>query len=82
MMLHYWSDIDGPAFKPPPLVVKEEGAVLEFHDHPQMYNFEVGDQIHYHTRLGTTPFFITEVVPADLKDYPKEMRKVTAKKRS
>lgn len=81
MRLNMWSDIAGPAFRPPPLVVKEEGTVLEFHDYPKMYNMEVGDLINYQTGLGTVQFRVESVVPANLPDYPPDLNLVTARKK-
>lgn len=75
-----WSDVGAEARRPPPLSVKEEGSVLQFHDYPYMYGLEVGDQIHYQTGLGVVVFTVAEVQPADLPLYPPEMNLVTAKK--
>lgn len=80
MRIHRWSDVAGPAFRPPPLLVKEEGSVLELHDHPRMYDMQVGDIIRYQTSLGTAEFRVDEVRPAELMDYPLNLNLVTAKK--
>lgn len=80
MRIHSWSDIASPALRPPPLLVKEEGSVLEFHDYPRMYDMQVGDIILYQAGLSTVKFRVAEVRPAGLIDYPPEMNLVTAKK--
>jgi hypothetical protein len=77
-----WQDgSENWAFRPPPLVVKEEGTVLQFHDQPKMYDLEIGDSIHYKTGLGTVEFRVSEIVPAGLPDYPPELNLVTARKK-
>jgi hypothetical protein len=81
MRIFGWSDLGEPMFRPPPLVVKEEGTVLEFHDHPMVYGMEVGDSIHYRTGLSVVIFRVTEVRPAELKNYSPELKLVTARKK-
>lgn len=78
MRITLWSEIQGAAFKPPPVVMKEEGKILEFHDYPYAYDMQVGDEIRYQTSLGTASFVVTEVRPAELPEYPPELNLVTA----
>ena len=70
-----WEDVSVP-----PLVVKENGNVILFHDYPELWNFHVNDQIHYKTRMGVSIFQVEKVEPARELNYPERMRKVTARK--
>lgn len=82
MKLILWEDkSESWAFRPPPLIVKEEGSVLEFHDYTRGLGLEIGDRIHYHTSVGTTQFEVTEVHPANLPNYPPDLNLVTARKK-
>ena len=73
--LFLWEDVSAP-----PLIVKEDGAVIAFYDYPDLWNFRINDQIHYKTRLGVTIFQVEKVEPANELNFPERMRKVTARK--
>lgn len=71
--IHGWTDAQFPQ-----LILKENGD-FQFYDYPTMYNFDVDDQIQHKTATGIRVYVIVEVQPANLKDFPPEMRLVTAR---
>lgn len=73
--LFLWEDTSAP-----PLIVREDGDVIVFHDYPELWNFQVNDQIQYKTRIAVMYFRIEKVEPANELNYPPSMRKVTARK--
>lgn len=73
MKIHVWEDADTM-----PINILENGDVM-FYDLPELWNFEVGDQIQYRTRIGTSVYFVVEVTPANLPNYPERMRKIIAR---
>jgi hypothetical protein len=57
MRLHIWEDDNLP-----PTIIQDDGSITLI-DYPHWVAFEVGDQIQYITAIGTTVFFVVEVIP-------------------
>ena len=73
--IYLWTDKGAPD-----LIVEEAGDVIKVYDYPNLWDFSINDQIHYRTRFGTKIFEVQSIEPANLLDYPEEMRLVTARR--
>jgi len=73
MKLVVWTDGDDPwdGF------IDEYGDIV-FHDSPQCWNLEIGDQIQYHTELGVSCYIVADVEPQSPFDGSNVLVKVRA----
>lgn len=51
-----------------------------FYDYESLWHFKPRDRIQYATKVGTTMYEIIRVEPANHPDFPKDLRKVTARR--
>lgn len=63
-----------------PAITQYANDTIWFFDYPELWDFKVGDVIHYRTAVATLYYEIEEVKPANLSDYSPNIRRVTARR--
>jgi hypothetical protein len=74
-----WTDRRRSPFQAPSHWIDEDGDLC-FHDYPALYAMKIGDYIQYNTALDIGVFEVYYVGPADIPNFPPEMRLVKARR--